>query len=98
MLAFPSGPRSIHPHIADACRELLCIRERGPICDSSCIEEHHISVVAGAKQSTIAQAEPCRDGAAHLANCVLQCQQFLLTNILRQHTWICAIGSWVCWP
>src|SRR5207248_1212556 len=55
------------------------------------IEYHHISVATWSQQPAVAQAEPRCDGATHLADRILQRQQLLLANVLRQHAWIRAI-------
>src|SRR5712692_8062754 len=87
--------RPVHPHVADACRELVRVFESSPVCNGPGVKEHHIGVTAGTEQTPVAQSEPPGDRPAHLADGVLQRQQPLLANVLRQHTRIGAICAWV---
>ncbi len=43
------------------------------------------------------QANPRSDGSAHLADRVFKRQQLLLADVLCQHTWVCAVRTWVRW-
>src|SRR5579864_3462431 len=95
MLSMPDDARPIYPHVEDARRELMCVLEGGAVCDSPGIEEYHVGIAAGTQQPTIMKAEACSDCPAHLADRLLQRQQLLLADVLRQHAWVGSIRAWM---
>src|SRR5947209_13931640 len=97
MLPVPDHARPVHPDVENTCRELMRILEGGPVRDSSRIEEHDVGVADGTEEAALSQAQPCGDCTTHLADGVLQRELFLLTDILRQYTGVCAIGTGMCW-